>query len=228
ALPSTHATQIGTGQTAPLDCAPDALADVRRARRHDHERVADLYRVRALRRTRRSVLRERVRRAWLSALEPAGRMARGRTELALRADVAAHRRRRDVPVVSRGERRGALAAVSAARYSRGDRDAEVLPPAAQGSPAAGKAQSAPEARLHLDYSAGRAVGPHRIRDLQADAILLAHGVVRRIPGGAVLALLGRVDLHRVSHRARHSRVRGGSCVAARHDLRMVSGEIPEP
>src|SRR2546426_2207144 len=230
-LPCPSRTPCSAGQscqTSPLDRTLDALDDVRRARRIDHEWVADLHGVRALWRARRSVLRECLRRPWLPPLEPAGRMARGRTELAFRAGVAARRGRRAVPLVSRLERRVAVAAVSAARYSRGDRDAEVLPPTPQGSSAAGKAQSAPEARLHLHYSAWRAVGPHGIRDLQADAILLAHRAVRRISGGAVLALLGRVDLHRVSRRARHSRVRRRPRVTARHDLRLVSRPVPQP
>src|SRR5437899_12512182 len=70
--PSPCTAQTGRSQTASLDCAPDALADVRCARRHDHERVADLYRVRALRRAGRSVLRACLRRAVLPSLEPAG------------------------------------------------------------------------------------------------------------------------------------------------------------
>src|SRR3989442_3506390 len=136
-------------QAAPLDRSAHALDDVRAARRHDHERVADLRCVRALRRSRWSVLRECVRGSRLSDLEPAGRLARGWTELALRADVAAHRRRRAVRVVPGGERRMAVAAGPAARYSRRDRDAAILPSVSQRSSTARKTQPPPESRLHV-------------------------------------------------------------------------------
>src|SRR6266516_3795355 len=107
-------------------------------------------------------------------MEPAGRLARGSIELALRADVAAHRRRRVVRMLSGRKRRVAVTAVSPAGHSWRDRDAEVLSAPAQGSSAAGQAQSAPEARVHAHRSARGAVGSHGLRYLQADAILLAH------------------------------------------------------
>src|SRR5947207_1393115 len=56
---------------------------------------------------------------------------------------------------------------------------------------------------------------------------LADGAVRRISGGAVLALLDRVDLRRIHRHARHPRVRRGSRLAARHAHRVVPGTISQ-
>src|SRR2546425_10231041 len=215
-------------QAPSLDRSAHALDDVRAACRHDHEWVADLWCLRAFRRARWSVLRECIRGSWLSEVEPAGRLARGRAELALHADVAAHRRRRVVPVVPGGERRMAVALVPAARYSWRDRDAEILPAAAQGAPAAGKTQTPPESRVHVHHPARCAVGRDRICDLQAHAALVAHRAVRRISSGALLALLGGVDLHRLSRRPRRAGVRRRSGVAPSHDLWLVSRPLPQP
>jgi len=63
---------------------------------------------------------------------------------------------------------------------------------------------------------------------QTDAALVAHGAVRRISGGALLALLGGVDLHGLSHRPRAAGVRRGSGIAAGDDQRLVSRPIPQP
>src|SRR6266545_7604987 len=153
----------GSGrQTPSLDRAPHALDDVCFAAGHDHEWAADLQRVRALRGARWTLLLQCVPGPPIPGLEPARRLARGSVELALRADVAAHRRGRVVRLVSRLQRRMAVAAVPPARHPRRDRDAEVLPAATEGPPAPGKAQPAPEARLHVHRAARHAVGPDRI------------------------------------------------------------------
>src|ERR1051326_8889071 len=153
-------------------------------------------------------------------------LARRRAELAFRARLAARRRRAAVRLLSRGERRVAIAAVPAARRARGGRDAEVLFAHPQRPPAARQAQSAAEARGLVHHPPARAVGPYGVRGLQADAAVLAWKTARRVPGRALLALLGRVDLHRLSARARRSRVRRRPGIVARHDQRMVSREVP--
>src|SRR6266550_820940 len=164
--------------------------------------------------TRRAVLREPIRRRPVPALEPARRLARGRAQLALRAGVAARRLRSRVSRIPGAERRVARLAIPAAGRSGRDRDDEVLPPSPSGASAAGQTQPAPEARVHGCDRVGRARGAHRLRGLQADAAGLADDVVRRISGGALLALLDRVDLRGVHDHARDSRVRRGSRLAA--------------
>src|ERR1041385_1058105 len=152
-------------------------------------------------------------------------LAGRRAELAFRARLAARRRWAAVRLLSRGGRRVAIAAVPAARRARWGRDAEVLFADPQRPPAARQAQSAAEARVLVHHPPGRAVGPHGFRDLQADAAVLAGKAVRWIPGGALLALLGRVDLHRLSARARRSRIRRRSGIVERNAQRMVSREV---
>src|SRR6267378_3552837 len=49
--------------------------------------------------------------------------------------------------------------------------------------------------------------------------VVAHRAVRRFSGGALLAFLGRVDLHGLSHSPRAAGVRRGSGVTACHDHR---------
>src|SRR2546427_8467946 len=119
-------------------------------------------------------------------------------------------------------------AIPAAGRSGRDRDDEVLPPSPSGASAAGQTQPAPEARVHGCDRVGRARGAHRLRGLQADAAGLADDVVRRISGGALLALLDRVDLRGVHDHARDSRVRRGSRLATRHAHWIVPGEVSEP
>src|SRR5437867_4098276 len=111
-------------QTPSLDRAPHALDDVCFAAGHDHEWAADLQRVRALRRARWTLLLQCFPGPPIPGLEPARRLARGSVELALRADVAAHRRGRVVRLVSRLQRRMAVAAVPPARHPRRDRSEE--------------------------------------------------------------------------------------------------------
>ena len=69
---------------------------------------------------------------------------------------------------------------------------------------------------------------HRFRDLQAGAVRLADGVVRRLPGRALLALLGGVDLRRLHARARGARVRRRCAVVPCHVDRLVPREVSEP
>src|SRR3989442_688291 len=64
--------------------------------------------------------------------------------------------------------------------------------------------------------------------------LAASGEWRSVPfwalgisGGAVMALLGGMDFHGLSHRPRVAGVHRGSGVTARHDLRVVSRPIPQ-
>src|SRR6267143_5968879 len=96
---------LPASQAPSLDRAAHALDDVRAAGRDDHERVADLRRLRALRRARRSILRtESVSGPRLSQVEPARGLARRRIELALHTDVAVHHRRPALSLVPRGER----------------------------------------------------------------------------------------------------------------------------
>src|SRR6185295_5703819 len=125
-------TPDGSARQAPsLDRAAHALADIRVAGRDDHERVADLRGLRALRGAQRSVLRtQSVSGPRISDVEQARRLAGRWIELAFHADVAAHVGRSALSLVPRGERRVAVAAVSPARHSWRDRDAEVLPAAA--------------------------------------------------------------------------------------------------
>src|SRR2546423_3061324 len=77
-------------QASSLDCPHHTLDDVCSARGNDHERPADLQRLRAFRRAGRSVLHQSVSRPRVAGMEPARRLARGWIELAFRADVAVH------------------------------------------------------------------------------------------------------------------------------------------
>src|SRR5207249_358902 len=123
----------------------------------------------------RSVLHQSVSGSGVPSLEPSRWLARGRIELALHADVALHRGRSVLSLVSRHQRRVAIAAVPSARHSRRNRNAEVLFAAAEGTSRAGQAQPTAKTRLHLHHLAGRAVGAHGLCHLQTDAALLAHG-----------------------------------------------------
>src|SRR5439155_6486640 len=131
----------------PLDRPAHPLDDRDRARRYDRERPPDLRGLRQIRKPRRSVLREPVRRRTVPALEPARRMARGRAQLALRTGLAAHDLRSPVSRLPRTERRVARPAVPAAGRSGHARDDEVLPPSPQGPPAPGQAPPAANTRL---------------------------------------------------------------------------------
>src|SRR5216683_1388176 len=147
-------------------------------------------------------------------LEPARWLARRRAQLALRADVAARDGGPALPRLSRGQRRMARALVPPARRARRAGDDAVLPAVAARAPAPGQAQPAPETRLHEHLPLRGARRADRSRDLQAGPVRLAHRTVRRVPGGALLALLGRVDLHRVHFGARGAGVHGRSGLAA--------------
>src|ERR1043166_240577 len=59
----------------------------------------------------------------------------------------------------------------------------------QEHPPQGKHNTPQKARGLVYHRSGRVVGAHGIRDLQAHAALLAHGAVRRLSGGALLAFL---------------------------------------
>ena len=96
------------------------------------------------------------------------------------------------------------------------------------SPAAGQAQRAAEERLHVHRRARRALGPDRLRHLQAGPARLAHPAVRRVRAGPLLALLGRVDLRRLHAAARRAGVPGRSGLAPRDDHRVVPGKVSEP
>src|SRR5580765_8056430 len=113
---------VSTARQAPsLDRAAHTLADLRVAGWDDHERIADLRGVRALRGAQRSVLRtQSVSGPRISDVEQARRLAGRRIELAFHADVAAHPRRSALSLVPRGERRVAIALVPAARHSGRD------------------------------------------------------------------------------------------------------------
>src|SRR3989442_2985627 len=149
-------------QAPSLDRAAHALDDVRAARRYDHERVADLRCVRAFRRARWSVLRECIRGSWFSEVEPAGRLARGRTELALHADVAAHCRRRVVSVVPGGERRVAVAFVPGAPFSRRGGEGEKLLGGRRGGPPPRENKTPPGSPVHRSHTCRGPVGRYLI------------------------------------------------------------------
>src|SRR4051812_26631312 len=228
AAPAGSARFRQTGrQATSLDCASHALGDVPRVDGNDREWPADLRRVRAIRGARWTVLRQSVRRVRFPTLEPAGRLACRRTELALHPGVATHYHGHAVSLLSGRQWRVALAAVPTARHSRRDRHAKILSAPAQGASAAGQTQSAPEARLHLHYPARRAVGGDGFRGLQAHTAVMAHHAVRWLSGRALLALLGRLDLYRVPDRPRHARVRRRPGLAARDVFRMVSREVSQ-
>src|SRR6266566_2992125 len=99
-------------------------------------------------------------------------MARGRIELALHADVAVHRGRSVLSLVSRRRRRVAIDVVPSARHSRCNRNAEVLFAAAEGTSCAGEAQPTAKTRLHVHHLSRRALRAHWLCDLQTDAALL--------------------------------------------------------
>src|SRR2546427_8983034 len=163
----------------------------------------------------------------ISRLEPVGRLARRGPELALRADVAARRLWAALSLLPGRERRVARSRVPAAGPARGDRDAEVLSRSPQGASAAGQAQPPAEARLHFHRAARRALRVDRARHLQAGAVRLAHRAVRRLPGGALLALLDGVDLHSVHRGARGARVPRGPALADGDDHRLVSRTLSQ-
>src|SRR6185503_20425377 len=121
-----------SSQAASLDRAADALAHVRGGAGHDRERASDLRRLCEVRRAQRTLLCLSVPGAGVSRRRASGRLARGGTQLALRAGVAAGVRRVAVSGLPGREWRMAVLAVPPARPARRDRDAEVLPPAAQG------------------------------------------------------------------------------------------------
>src|SRR5580658_9668524 len=110
-------------------------------------------------------------------------------ELALCADVALGRfwsRVHSLPGVKR--RMAHLAVPSSGRVDRSSHDG-LLPAATTRASAPRQAQRAPEARLFEHRGARRPRGPDRTLDLQAPAIRVAHGSVRRVSGSSLLAFL---------------------------------------
>src|SRR5919197_6648330 len=104
-LHDRHAEPAAARPPPPLAGPPDALGDRGGARRHDHERPADLRGLCALREPRRAVPAESARRHTVSPLETAGRLARRGAELALRPDVAPRRGRPPLSRLPREKRR---------------------------------------------------------------------------------------------------------------------------
>src|SRR5260370_10963442 len=105
-------------------------------------------------------------------------MARGRIELALHADVAVHRGRSVLSLVSRRQRRVAIVVVPSARHSRRNRNAAVLFAAAQGTSRARPAQPTAKTRLHLHHFSLRALPTHTLCPLQTDTSRVPHPPLR--------------------------------------------------
>ena len=190
------------GAPPPLDCPGDPLGHGPDPGWDDHERTPDLRGLLPVRKPGRTLVPERIRRSPIRQDCPARRLARRRIELALRSHVAPDHARPAVCLLPHWQWGMALPPVSSPGRSRGHRNDQVLPPAAQRAPGARQTQSAAEARVHLGHPPRRARGAHGVGDLQADPAFMVDGSVRRIPGGAVLALLDRMDLRRLQHRAR--------------------------
>ena len=139
----------------------------------------------------------------LPGLGAAGRLARRRPQLALRAGLAL---RRSPALLYLGS--WSLPA-NGGRCSSGPRD--IGPPSQmqlyylrlrKEHPPQGKHNALQKGAYTFIVAAGRALGAHRVRDLQAGAARLAHRAVRRLRAGALLALRRGVDLRRLHPAAR--------------------------
>src|SRR2546426_4005232 len=137
-----YTTLFRSRPAASLDRPPHPLGDRRHARRAHRERPPDLRGVRPLRRPRRAVPSESVRRHALPRVVAAGRLAPGRPELALRAHVAPGHRGARVSRLPREERGVAGAAVAAPRAEGAPADEAPLSPAAPRAPPARGGQPA--------------------------------------------------------------------------------------
>src|SRR6476661_660136 len=127
-------------QTTSWAGARGALAECRRAARHDRERAADLSGVRPFRPARAALLSQPVRRRPHPGLGPAGRLVGRRPQLALRAGVALRDHRVGLPWLPGRDGRVALPALPPAGYRPRRADAALLSATPQDPPPARQAQ----------------------------------------------------------------------------------------
>ena len=123
----------------------------------------------------------------------------GRPQLALRARLAVRPHR---PAVSRlpglHAASGARSCSAPATSGRPSRCSSTTCASGTDHPPQGKHNALQKGAYTAHRAAWRALGAHRVRHLQAGAARLAHGAVRRLRAGPLLALLGGLDLRRAS------------------------------
>ena len=134
--------RLGSSDPASLDRAGHPLGERAGAVHHDRKRAAHLQQLSGVRAQGRELLLLPLRRTQDPDLADVRGMAGRRAPLALRRDVDAGRQRPGLPGLHLPARRMARPGPAPRRRARQPRDGEVLPGAAQGTPAPGQAQRA--------------------------------------------------------------------------------------